>query len=120
MNEQLINDLCERFHTTVDNLIPVYSKYAMSKDITNIVIEILVIILSIAIIWFVLWWAKRRDIDWEWDFPIGSIIIIVIAGAVFGFCVLALILDIRDYILWSTSPEMRFLEYVIQTAQTMK
>ena len=117
MNEQLINELCEKFHTTVDNLIPVYSKYAMTKDITNIIIEILVIILSIIIICFILWWAKRRDIDWEWDIPIGSIFIIVIAGVVIGFCAIALILDIRDYILWSTSPEMRFLEYVVQTVK---
>ena len=117
MNEQLINDLCERFHTTVDNLIPVYSKYAMSKDITNIVIEILMIIISIAIICFVLWWAKRRDIDWEWDFPIGSITIIIIAGVTIAFCAIALILDIRDYILWSISPEMKFLEYVVETVK---
>lgn len=117
MNEQLINELCEKFHTTVNNLIPVYSKYAMTKDITNIVIEILVIILSIAIIWFVLWLAKRRDIDWELDMPVGSIFIILIAGATIAFCILALILDIRDYILWSVSPEMRFLEQVVQTVK---
>jgi cbb3-type cytochrome oxidase subunit 3 len=117
MNEQLINELCEKFHTTVDNLIPVYSKYAMTKDITNIIIEILLIILSIAIIWFVLWWAKRRDIDWEWDTPVSLIFIIVIAGVVMAFCVIALILDIRDYVLWSISPEMRFLEQVVNTVK---
>ena len=117
MNEQLINELCEKFHTTVDNLIPVYSKYAMAKDITNIVIEILWIIISIAIICFVLWWAKRREIDWEYDVPMGSMITIVVAVLIIGFCILALVLDIRDYILWSTSPEMRFLDYVVQTVQ---
>lgn len=117
MSEQLINDLCERFHTTVDNLIPVYSKYAMTKDITNIVIEILLIIIFIAAIYFTLWWAKQRDIDWELDMPIGSIFIIIIAGVTIAFCILGLILDIRDYILWSTSPEMRFLEYVVETVK---
>ena len=117
MNEQLINELCEKFHTTVNNLIPVYSEYAMTKDITNIVIEILVIILSIAIIWFILWWAKRRDIDWEMDMPVGLIVIIIVAGVTVTFCAFALILDIRDYILWSVSPEMRFLEQVVQTVK---
>lgn len=117
MNEQLINELSEKFHTTVNNLIPVYSKYAMTKDITNIVIEILVIILSIAIIWFVLWLAKRRDNGWKLDMPVGSIFIILIAGATIAFCIFALILDIRDYILWSVSPEMRFLEQVVQTVK---
>lgn len=117
MTEQLINELCEKFHTTVDNLIPVYSKYAMTKDITNIVIEILLIIISIATICFVLWWAKRRDIDWEYDAPIGSILIIVAAVFVIGFCILALLFDIRDYILWSASPEMRFLDYVVETVK---
>ncbi len=112
MSEQLINELCEKFHTTVNNLIPVYSKYAMTKDITNIVIEILLIIVSIAIICFILWWAKRNDIDWDWDMPIVPILLIVAAAFVIGICILALVFDIRDYILWSISPEMRFLDYI--------
>ena len=118
MSEQVINELCEKFHTTVDNLIPVYSKYAMTKDITNIVIEILLIIISIATIYFALWWAKRKDIDWEYDTPtLGLMLIIIVAISTIGFCILALLFDIRDYILWSASPEMRFLDYVVQTVK---
>jgi len=120
MNEQLINDLCEKFHTTVDNLIPLYSKYAMTKDITSIVAEILLIIISIATIWFILWRAKRNDVDWEWDTPVVSIIIIATAAMIILICIIGLILDIRDYILWSISPEMQFLDYVVETVQTVK
>ena len=111
MNEQLINDLCEKFHTTIDNLIPVYSKYAMTKDITNIVIEILIILISIAVICFIIWYAKKENIELILDFPSG-ILIMIIAGIIIFICGLALIFDIRDYILWSISPEMRFLDYV--------
>lgn len=111
MNEQLINDLCERFHTTVDNLIPVYSKYAMTKDITNIVIEILIILISTAVICFIIWYAKKEDIDLILDFPIG-VIIMTIVGVMSFICILGLVFDIRDYILWSISPEMRFLDYI--------
>ena len=117
MNEQLINELCEKFHTTVNNLIPVYSKYAMAKDITSIVVELLIILISIAVICFIMWYAKKKDIDWDWDFPISLIIIIIIAGIMIFICGLALILDIRDYVLWSISPEMRFLEQVVQTVK---
>ena len=116
MNEQLINELCQKFHTTVDNLIPVYSKYAMTKDITNIVIEILIILISIAAICFIVWYVKKEDIDLALDFLTG-LTIIIIAGIMIFICGLALIFDIRDYILWSISPEMRFLDYVVQTIQ---
>lgn len=112
MNEQLINELCEKFHTTVDNLIPVYAKYAMAKDITNMVIELLIILISIAAIVFIMWYTKKENIDWDWDFPIGLFIILLIAGIMSFICGLALIFEIRDYILWSISPEMRFLEQI--------
>lgn len=117
MNEQVINELCQKFHTTVDNLIPVYSKYAMAKDITSIVAELLIILISIAVICFIIWYTKKEDIDWDWDFPIGLIVIIIIAGVMIFICGFALIFDIRDYILWSISPEMRFLEQVIETVK---
>ena len=117
MNEQLINELCEKFHTTVNNLIPVYTKYAMAKDITAIVVELLIILISIATICFIMWYAKKKEIDWDWDFPMGLIIIIIIAGIMIFICGLALILDIRDYVLWSISPEMRFLEQVVNTVK---
>ena len=111
MNEQLINNLCEKFHTTVENLIPAYAQYAMAKDIANIIIEISIILISTAVICFILWYAKKEDIDLVLDYPI-CVIIMVIVGIMIFICILALVLDIRDYILWSISPEMRFLDYV--------
>jgi len=118
MNEQLINELCEKFHTTVNNLIPVYAKYAMTKDITSIVAELLIILISIIVIYFIMRYTKKEDIDWDWDYcPMSLIIIILIAGIMIFICGLALILDIRDYILWSISPEMRFLEQIVNTVK---
>ena len=111
MNEQLINNLCEKFHTTVENLIPAYSQYAMAKDIANIIIEFSIILISTAVIGFILWYAKKEDIDLVLDYPI-CLLIMIIVGIMIFICILALVFDIRDYILWSISPEMRFLDYV--------
>ena len=65
MNEQVINELCQKFHTTVDNLIPIYSKYAMSKDIGSCIICIILIIISIVYLIYLKHYFKKEDIyDW--------------------------------------------------------
>lgn len=111
MNEQIINELCQKFHTTVDNLIPVYSKYAMSKDIGSCIICIILIIISIAYLIYLKHYFKKEDIyDW-FDLPmyhmfgaIGTVFIILI-------CIIVLCISIYDYVLWYNCPQMRFLDY---------
>ena len=49
MDEKTIELLCEKFHTTVDNLMPVYSQYAMTKDIVSGIICLLIIIICAVI-----------------------------------------------------------------------
>lgn len=111
MSEQVINELCQKFHTTVENLIPVYSKYAMSKDIGSCIICIILIIISILYFIYLKHYFNKEDIyDWI-DLPahhlFGSVFIVfIIVG-----CIIALCLNIYDYVLWSNCPQMRFLDY---------
>ena len=111
MSEQVINELCQKFHTTVDNLIPVYSKYAMSKDIASCIICIILIIISILYLIYLKHYSNKENIyDWT-DLPgyhlFGSVFIIFI---ILG-CIIVLFLNIYDYVLWSNCPQMRFLDY---------
>ena len=111
MSEQVINELCQKFHTTVDNLIPVYSKYMIGKDIGSCIICIILITISILYLLYIKHYCSEEDID-DWiDLPMyhlfGSVLMVFI---ILG-CVIALCLNIYDYVLWSNCPQMRFLDY---------
>ena len=46
MDEKTINALCEKFHTTIDYLIPTYSHYMVNKNIAIIIIYLIIILIS--------------------------------------------------------------------------
>ena len=110
MNEQLINELCEKFHTTVDNLIPVYAKYAMTKDIGSCIICIILIIIGILYLTYLKHYSNKEDIELE-DFPLHHIFGAVFMAFIILGCIITLCLNIYDYVLWSNCPQMRFLDY---------
>ena len=117
MDEKTINLLCEKFHTTVDNLIPVYSHYMIGKDIATIIISIILIIISIITFYLCHKRGKRiygdayNLMDWglgEMFLYFGCIIVILV-GFIEIFC------SIYDYALWIHCPEMRFLDTVMHS-----
>lgn len=111
MSEQVINELCQKFHTTVDNLIPVYSKYAMSKDIGSCIICIILIIISVLYLIYLKYYSNKEDIyDWI-DFPVYHLFGAIFVIFIILICIIALCLNIYDYVLWSNCPQMRFLDY---------
>lgn len=111
MNEQLINELCEKFHTTVNNLIPVYAKYAMTKDIGGCIICVILIIISILYLFYLKHYCNKEDIsDWL-DLPIYHMFESALFVIMIFICIIVLCLNIYDYILWSNCPQMRFLDY---------
>ena len=112
MNEQVINELCQKFHTTVDNLIPVYSKYAISKDIASCIICIILIIISIVYLIYLKHYLKKEDIyDYWLDLPMHHILGSGVAVFIILICIITLCMNIYDYVLWSNCPQMRFLDY---------
>ena len=111
MDEKTIELLCEKFHTTVDNLIPVYSQYAMTKDIVSGIICLLIIIIC-AIITILM---VKRGIEKEYykdilDTPFSYMLIHTCAGVAIIICIIALCCNIYDYVLWNNYPQMRFLD----------
>ena len=112
MSEQVINELCQKFHTTVENLIPVYSKYAMAKDIGSCIICAILIIMSILYLIYLKHYSKKEDFyDWT-DLPGHHLLMSVCAIIAILICIIILCLYIYDYVLWFNCPEMRFLDYV--------
>lgn len=111
MNEQLINELCEKFHTTVDNLIPVYSHYMMTKDAMDIVIGFLFIIVGILILKYIYHGYKSEKYD---EYAIMPIVIGTCAGVLVLAGVITIMLSVYDYILWYSYPGLRFLDTVLQ------
>ena len=111
MTEETINTLCEKFHTTIDNLIPVYSKYMMTKDIMGIVISLIIVIIGALVIIYIYRGYKKEKYD-EYSitpFVIGSVAAALIIGGV-----IAIILNFYDYTLWYNYSELRFLDTVLQ------
>lgn len=111
MSEQVINELCQKFHTTVDNLIPVYAKYAMSKDIGSCIICIILIIIGVLyLIYLKHYFKKGKFYDWM-DLPVYHLFGSVFTVVIILICIFILCLNIYDYVLWSNCPQMRFLDY---------
>ena len=113
--DTFLDTLCERFHTTIDYLIPIYSHYMIQKDIIIIVMSILVIMACIAIMYLCYRQQKNRYgrnyelIDWDGMqllcFILSAILIIIF--------VISIGCSIYDCILWNSNPEMRFLDAVL-------
>ena len=113
MNEQLINELCEKFHTTVNNLIPVYAKYAMTKDIASGLICLLFIVICVAILIYLRRKAKKNEYyDYWYDASAIEIVLGVSAIVIAIFLFIAICINIYDYIMWLYSPSMRFLDHL--------
>lgn len=117
MNEQLINELCEKFHTTVNNLIPVYAKYAMTKDIASGLICLLFIAISVAILIYLRHKAKKNQYyDYLYDASATEMVLMASATAIAVFLFIAICIaiciNIYDYIMWLHFPSMRFLDHI--------
>ena len=113
MNEQLINELCEKFHTTVNNLIPVYAKYAMTKDIASGLICLLFMAICVAILIYLRYKAKKNEYDDYWfdasatEIVLGACAVVIAISLFIAICI-----NIYDYIIWLYSPSMRFLDCI--------
>ena len=113
MNEQLINELCEKFHTTVDNLIPVYAKYAMTKDIASGFICLLFIAICMATLIYLQHKAKKNQYEDYWYDASGTELVLIVGATVIaGFLFILICCNIYDYIMWSHFPGMRFLDHI--------
>lgn len=114
MNEQLINELCEKFHTTVDNLIPVYAKYAMAKDIASGLICLLCMAICVVILIYLRRKAKKNNYtDFLYDAPTTEWVLLISTTVIAVFLFIAICINIYDYVMWVYSPSMRFLDHVM-------
>ena len=111
MNEQLINELCEKFHTTIDNLIPVYSKYMMTKDTMGIIISLVIAIIGALVVIYIYRGYKKEKYD---EYSVTPIVVGTTAAVLIVVGVIAIMLIFYDYILWYNCPELRFLDTVLQ------
>jgi len=111
MIEETINQLCEKFHTTMDNLIPVYAKYMIMKYTLTILICIFFTIVCILISIYIRNGFKTQKYD-EYDvLPwVGGVIAAIIGIS----CIIVLLGAIYNLVLWNCYPELRFLDTVLQ------
>lgn len=111
MTEETINTLCEKFHTTIDNLIPVYSKYMMTKDTMGIIISLVIAIIGALVVIYIYRGYKKEKYD---EYSITPFVVGATAAAFLIGGVIAIMLSFYDYILWYNYPELRFLDTVLQ------
>lgn len=110
MDEKTINILCEKFHTTIDCLIPEYTHYMIGKDIVILLTSLILILVSI----FILHKNHEKTRNWDLlDWDILDILITITAIVVLFIAVLSLLFDAYDLVLWIASPKMRFFDVVM-------
>ena len=117
MTEETINALCEKFHTTVDSLIPVYSKYMMTKDTMGIVISLVIAMVGALVVIYIYRGYKKEKYD---EYAITPFVVGATAAALIIGGAIAIMLNFYDYILWYNCPELRFLDTVLQIGGQMK
>lgn len=120
MNEQVINELCERFHTTVDNLIPVYADYAIAKDMAILAIATILIIVGIIVIIIFKQIIQARlgdECDWFYDTSLSQMLLCIGAIIIIICSVICILVSGYDLILWHISPQMRFFDCVVGIGQ---
>jgi hypothetical protein len=108
MNEfnMIINELCDRFNCTINELIPAYAHYKILCD--SICLFFVAIALVISIKWLIdykhkKYWIKDSDfLDFNLWF---SVISIILSG-------LILVIVIIDIILWIVAPEILFINAI--------
>ena len=113
MDEKTIELLCDKFHTTVDNLIPMYSHYAIMKDIISSIICLLIVIVCIII--FALMIKRGTAKGYYKDIlyaPFSYILVPLSTGVTIFICIIVLCCNIYSYMLWSNFPEMRFFDVI--------
>ena len=115
MDEKTINALCEKFHTTMENLIPAYSHYMIHKDIGIIILSMILMIISTIVILLVVKKAKESygTNFYNWEFCHTTTI--VICGVMIFVVLIVLFFVVYDLTLWITSPEMRFLDVMVNS-----
>ena len=111
MTEETINALCEKFHTTIDNLIPVYSKYMITKDTMGIIISLVIAIVGALVVIYIYRGYKKEKYD---EYSVTPIVVGVTAAVLIIVGVIAIMLNFYDYILWYSYPGLRFLDTVLQ------
>lgn len=114
MTEETINTLCEKFHTTIDNLIPVYSEYAMIKDLISFLICL--VIVAICIITILIMYKRGNEKHYYDDIlytPFRYITVLAIAAVVAIICIIAMCCNMYDYVLWHNYPQLRFFDVIV-------
>ena len=111
MTEETINALCEKFHTTVDNLIPVYSQYMVTKDLLDIIIGLIFITIGVLVLKHIYNGYKTEKYD---EYAIVPIVIAVCVGVFAITGIIIIICSAYDCILWHSYPGLRFLDTVLQ------
>ena len=119
MTEETINVLCEKFNTTIDQLIPVYANYVIHKNIISSIIALVITFICIFII-FKIWNRYKKNnicddsfVDWVLDDTI-SIVVLFFDISILFTAILFIICNTYDTIMWNAYPQMRFFEIFIE------
>lgn len=118
MTEETINVLCEKFNTTIDQLIPVYTNYVIHKNIISSIISLVITFICIFII-FKIWNRYKKNNtcddsfgDWILDDTI-SIVVLSFDISILFTAIIFIIFITYDTIMWNSYPQMRFFETFI-------
>ena len=118
MTEETINVLCEKFNTTIDQLIPVYTNYVIHKNIISSIISLVITFICIFIIFKIWNRYKKNNIcddsfgDWVLDDTI-SIVVLFFDISILFTAIIFIIFNTYDIIMWNAYPQMRFFETFI-------
>ena len=118
MTEETIKVLCEKFNTTIDQLIPIYTNYVIHKNIISSIIALVIAFICIFII-FKIWNRYKKNnicddsfVDWVLDDTI-SILVLFFDISILFTAIIFIIFNTYDTIMWNSYPQMRFFETFI-------
>lgn len=105
---KVIDDLCERFGTTAERLVPEMARYHILMETIAVVLLSALVLLCVAAL-LIFWKKSKEDCDWE-DVFCASF---VCTAIVVPICIAFVIINATNMIAWKMYPEIKAMETVL-------
>lgn len=113
----IINNLCQKFDVTMNQLVPELSRYYLASSLFYIILCLLIILFCAFSIKFIINKIEACDDNTEIEIIafLYTLVVIFSIGIFISFVIM--VGSINSFIMWNLSPRAKTIEYIINIAR---
>lgn len=113
----IINNLCQKFDVTMNQLVPELSRYYLASSLFYIILCLLIILFCALSIKFIINKIEACDDNTEIEIIafLYTLVVIFSIGIFISFVIM--VGSINNFIMWNLSPRAKTIEYIINIAR---